>query len=404
MFSHIKVGGDDSGAAPAVASPKISYGDADLVLGCDLVVTASMECLSATRPGKTSAVVNGHLVPTGAFQLNPDLELSVEPMHAGIENRIGPDKVSRVDATGLAQALLGDSIGANMLMVGYAAQKGLLPVRVESIEKALDLNGVAVDLNRKALDIGCIAAHDPAALSELLDTAQRRGEGLDDSLEAFIERRITDLTQYQDATYADRYRRILRVAGEREAAVSSRSTALTRAIARYLFKLMAYKDEYEVARLHTDGELMDAISAQFEGEYRLHFHLAPPILPGRDSLTGIPVKRSFGPWMYRCLKVIANLKTLRGTPWDLFGYSAERRMERKLRDDYIALVEELVNRLSTENLDLAVRLAEVPERIRGFGHVKRTHVERAKQIQAELKAEFDGVGSTERQETTEMVP
>ena len=401
VFSHIKVGADHTGATREVASPKISYGDADLVLGCDLVVSASMECLSTARPGKTSAVVNGHLVPTGAFQLNPDLELAVAPLHTGIEDRIGPDKVNRVDATGLAQSLLGDSIGANMLMVGYAAQKGLLPVRVESIEQALDLNGVAVELNRNALNIGRIAAHDPAALSELLDTTARRGDSLDDSLDAFMERRCADLIKYQDSAYAERYRRIVQAVGERESAVSSESTALTRAVARYLFKLMAYKDEYEVARLHTDGTLLDAVAAQFEGPYQLHFHLAPPILPGRDSLTGVPFKRKFGPWMYRCLKLIARFKSLRGTPWDVFGYSRERRMERQLREDYIALVEDLLSRLTPNRLDLAIRLAEVPERIRGYGHVKLAHVERAKQLQDELRAEFDAAAAVQTKEPAE---
>jgi indolepyruvate ferredoxin oxidoreductase len=389
VFSHVKVGPvPQLGSTPALTSPKIAAGDADLVLGCDLVVSSGAECLSATRSGKTSAIINGHLVPTGAFQLNPDLDLAVAPMHANIDMRLGDDKVNRVDATGLAMAMLGDSIGSNMMMVGYAAQKGLLPVSVESIENALDMNGVAVDLNRKAFTVGRLAAHDPGALSDLIDGASGQDADEQDSLPAFIARRVEDLTAYQNAAYAKRYADLVaRVAAREQAAVPG-STKLQRAVARYLFKLMAYKDEYEVARLQTDGELVAAIAGKFEGKYNLHFYLAPPILAGKDPLTGIPRKREYGPWMYGLLKRLAGFKGLRGTPLDIFGYTAERRMERKLRDDYISMLGDIGDKLSAENIELAVQLTEIPERIRGFGPVKQQHVTRAKAIEADLLGQW----------------
>jgi len=395
VFSHVKIGPvAQPGSAPALNSPKIGQGDADLVLGCDLVVSSGADCLGATRPGKTSAIVNGHLVPTGAFQLNPDLELSVAPMHANIDNRLGEDQVNRFDATGLSMGMLGDSIGTNMMMVGYAAQRGLLPVNVESIESAIEMNGVAVELNRKAFNVGRIAAHDPAVLSDLMDGTDTDSAPLEDTLEAFIERRRQDLVAYQDEKYAQQYIDILAEVARNEARAVPGSTQLQHAVARYLFKLMAYKDEYEVARLQTDGALLNAIGARFEGEYNLHFYLAPPLFAKRDSATGLPMKREYGPWMYGLLKRLAGFKGLRGSAMDIFGYTAERRMERKLRDDYIAQIKSLSAQLSPANIDTVVKFAEVPERIRGFGHVKLQHVNRAKSIEADLLGELQDVNAT----------
>lgn len=393
VFSHLKIGvssGRSSNTEVAeIGAPKIAVGEANLILGCDLVVSAGTESLATCRGGLTRAVINGHLVPTGAFQLNPDLELNVEPMHAGIESIVGSNAVDRVDASGLSRALLGDTIGANMLMVGYALQRGLLPVSLSSIVSAIELNGIAVDLNLKALAIGRLAAHDPAGLSALLDLQHAQNTPAEITLTEMIERRQADLVAYQDAAYAARYRAMIDGLAEREQAVAPGSTALTRAAARYLFKLMAYKDEYEVARMYSDGEFQRAVAEQFDGDYSLRFHLAPPLLPNRHRDGEQPRKYSVGAWMMPVFEGLTRLKGLRGTPWDVFGYAAERRTERRLRDDYIAMLGQILLKLDKHNLAAAVKLAEVPERIRGYGHVKQAHVTRAKAVETELLAEFE---------------
>jgi indolepyruvate ferredoxin oxidoreductase len=273
-------------------------------------------------------------------------------------------------------------------MVGVAYQKGLLPVSAAAIERAIELNRVAVDMNRRAFLWGRRAAHDLAAVearampaAELPD--HRRPSA---SLDETIQRRVAYLSAYQDAAYAERYRALVERVRQVEAGRVKGSTELTEAVARYYFKLLAYKDEYEVARLYTSGDFLAQLRRQFEGQPKLRIHLAPPLLAERDPVTGRPKKRAYGPWMLAAMRHLARFKRLRGTPFDPFGYSAERRLERRLIAEYEGVLDEVLQQLTPANHDVAVELARLPEQIRGFGHVKERHLSIAKAREGELRA------------------
>jgi indolepyruvate ferredoxin oxidoreductase len=301
---------------------------------------------------------------------------------------VAGEQATIVEATRLASALLGDAIATNLFMVGVAYQKGLLPVSAAAIERAIELNRVGVDMNRRAFLWGRRAAHDLAAVAaravpaaELPDH-RRRSTSLDEA----IRRRVAYLTEYQDAAYAGRYRALVERVRQLEPARVKGSTELTEAVARYYFKLLAYKDEYEVARLYTSGEFQVQLQRQFEGQPKLQIHLAPPLLAERDPATGRQKKRAYGPRMLTAMRHLARFKRLRGTLFDPFGYSAERRLERRLIAEYEAVLEEVLHQLTPANHDLAVELARLPEQIRGFGHVKERHLGVAKARESELLA------------------
>ncbi|MEM7407703.1 MAG: indolepyruvate ferredoxin oxidoreductase family protein [Pseudomonadota bacterium] len=393
VFSHLRL----AETGNPITGPRIGPASADVVLGCDLVVSGGKESLAACVPGVTRAVVNAHLTPTGAFQTNPDLILESNPLESLLRQRIGKDRLHSIDATTIARTLLGDTIGANMFMVGYALQLGLLPVSLTAVVKAIELNGVAIGLNMDALGLGRLAAHDPEACARLL------ADDADDdtpapTLDQQIAERAEWLTDYQNAAYGARYRQLLDTVRAAEQRVAPGSQALTRAVTRYAYKVMAYKDEYEVARLYTDGTFEAALGDQFDAGYTLSFHLAPPLFAARDPSTGLPAKREYGPWILSVFRMLARLRGLRGTALDVFGMTAERRRERQVRDEYLALIERLCGDLTKENLATAVELAEVPERIRGFGHVKEAHLARADEIRKELTAKFDEARAPVRQE------
>jgi indolepyruvate ferredoxin oxidoreductase len=294
-----------------------------------------------------------------------------------------------VPATELATGLMGDAIATNMFMLGYAYQKGWVPLSGASLERAIELNAVAVDFNKKSFLWGRRAAADPervkriAAPAEVIAIDQRLSRNLDE----LLERRTRFLAQYQNEKYARRYKalveRVRRIEQDRTG-----SSKLAEAVARYYHKLLAYKDEYEVARLHANGELEKKIEGMFEGDYKLVFHLAPPLLARADPLTGEPRKMEFGPWMLTLFKGLKTLKFLRGTPFDPFGYTEERRMERELIREYERSVEELVKGLSAQNHAIAVQIASLPEEMRGFGYIKKRNVEAARSRRAELLARF----------------
>jgi indolepyruvate ferredoxin oxidoreductase len=263
-------------------------------------------------------------------------------------------------------------------------------VSAEAIGRAIELNAVAVDANKAAFLWGRRAAHDRAAVERIVAQADPEPEShhIATNLEDVVARRVAFLTDYQDAAYAARYRALVERVREAERERAAGLSGLTDAVARYYFKLLAYKDEYEVARLYTDGAFLKQIEAQFEGNYSLEFHLAPPLGSPRDPETGHLKKRRFGPWVLRAFRLLARLKRLRGTKLDIFGYSAERKRERQLIADYERVVEELIRGLSHDSHALAVEIARTPEQIRGFGHVKEAHLERAKKREAELLAAF----------------
>src|SRR5262249_33790482 len=346
--------------------------------------------LAAVKHGQSQVIANLAEVLPGDFTRNADFSLPAERMKRAIKASAGEDRSHFVDATRLANALLGNSIGANIFLVGYAYQLGALPLSAEAIEKAIELNGEAVAMNQAALRWGRRAAVDlqkieTLARPEASDDARR----LSQSLPEIIERSVAFLTEYQNRAYAERYRMLVERARAVEAEKAPGKSGLAEAVARYLFKLMAYKDEYEVARLYTDGSFLAQVKNEVDGDnLRLEFQLAPPLLARRDPQTGKPRKMTFGPWMLSAFKVLAKLKFLRGTPFDPFGRLAERRTERALIREYETMLEELLAKLSPHNHHLAAALASIPEKIRGFGHVKAWHLQSAKAEEAALLEQF----------------
>ena len=383
-WSHIQI----ADRLQDIHTTKVGTAEADLVIGCDAIVTAHKSTLAVMREGRTFVAMNTHGTPTAAFVRNPDWQFPAAGCDAAVQAAVGAAAVGRLDAESLSAGLLGDSIYTNPLMLGYAWQRGQVPLERAALMRAIELNGVQVDRNKAAFEWGRRAAHDLAAVQALLQPAQViefvRQPGLHD----LVERRVEFLTAYQNAAYAARYGAV--VDRVRLAEAPLHSSALSEAVARYLFKLMAYKDEYEVARLHTDSRFTDRVAAMFEGDYKLVHHLAPPML-ARTNASGEAVKRPFGPWVRHAFAVLARLKGLRGTPFDPFGRTDERRIERALIDDYSDCIDELLHTLNAANLPLAVSIARIPEEIRGYGHVKQRHLAAARPKWDALMAQWRGL-------------
>ena len=387
VFSYIRI----ANTPEDIHAIRVSAGGADLVLGGDIVVVGNKKVLSAIKPGNTRVIVNTAEFLPGDFTRNPDFSLPTERLKRAITGAAGNAKSHFVDASRLAVALLGNSIGANMFMLGYAYQLGALPVSGEALEKAIELNGEAVAINLAAFSYGRRAAIDPAAVQALVTPAQTEANDslkLSESFDEVIARREAFLTAYQSRRYARKYRALVNAVAKAEAEKTPGMTGLAEAVARYLFKLMAYKDEYEVARLYTDTGFLQRVRAQFDGDLRLEFHLAPPMLAKADPATGEPKKMSFGPWVLRLFGALKKFRFLRGTPLDPFGYSAERRTERQLIASYRALIETVLSELSPGNHATAVALASIPEKIRGFGPVKQRHLAAAKAEEVALLEQF----------------
>jgi indolepyruvate ferredoxin oxidoreductase len=382
VYSHIRI----ARRPDEIHAVRIAAGGARLLLGCDLVVAASPDALSKLRPGYSRAVVNSHETITGEFTRDPDLVFPTAALEQSIAEATGPENAEFVEATRLATGLFGDSIASNLFMLGYAYQRGLVPLSAEAIERAIALNGVAVDFNLGAFRWGRRAAADPALVEAraVAATAIPASHRLSETLDQMIERRIAFLTEYQDRSYAARYAAMVGRVHEAEAAHLPGETRLTEAVARALFKLMAYKDEYEVARLYTQSDFVKRVADRFEGPYELRFHLAPPIFGDRDPQTGHLRKREFGPWMLAVFRLLARLRRLRGTRFDIFARSEERRTERRLIGEHEAVIEEILSRLSSVNHATAVELASLPLEIRGFGHIKEANLARAKAKEAAL--------------------
>jgi len=341
-------------------------------------------------------VINAHETMPAQFTHDADFTLPGRQMARAVAAAVRPDAMHAVDAGAMATALLGDSIAANLFTLGYAYQKGLVPVGAAAIETAVRLNGAAVEMNLKAFAWGRRAAVDEAAVRAAipaLATTPGSASGLDE----IVARRVAFLTDYQNASYAKSYADFVAMVRAAEARLGVAEPKLAEAVARGLFKLMSYKDEYEVARLHADPSFHQAIATKFSGGYRLTFHLAPPILGRRDPTTGRPLKSSFGPWMMTVFRILARLKGLRGSAFDLFGRSAERRTERALISIYRTAIEGLLADLDRHNHATAVEIAALPERIRGFGHIKEAAIAAARHRQEELVERFRREGA-KRQE------
>ena len=370
VVTHLKIA-----ARPGdISAVRVAHGHADLILGCDLVTSASERILQAASREKTAAVVNGHETMPAHFTHDANFDVRGGELAMRVAAAVKKDRLFVIDATAIATALLGDSIAANLFTLGYAWQQGLVPVGMTAIEDAVRLNGAAVKMNLAAFQWGRRAAADEAAVRAVIGAkTEARVLTLDD----VVTRRVEFLTGYQNAAYADEYRGFV-------SKVRRVSEPLAMAVAKNLFKLMACKDEYEVARLYSDGAFARNLARQFKGDFKLKFHLAPPILGRRDEFSGQPLKTEFGPWMMTGFKLLAKLKGLRGTALDVFGKSAERQMERQLVVDYRARIESLLPRVTADNLAVVLEIAALPETMRGFGHVKAANVAKARVREAEL--------------------
>jgi indolepyruvate ferredoxin oxidoreductase len=361
---------------------------ADLVLGCDLVVTASNRVLETVRPDHTTIVYSDYEMSTADFTRNANLRIPGQALKHAIAERAGKAPVHHFDAHTAAVKLFGDSIAANIFLVGYAYQLGCIPIGAEAIEQAIELNGAAVEMSRNAFRFGRLAAHDMSAIERMVGATARTTAPTPFTLAELTSHRASLLISYQDVALADSYRaRIEKVAAAERSKAPGRS-GLAEAAARAYYKLLAYKDEYEVARLFTDPEFEKALAGQFDTRGKLEFHLAPPLLARRDKTTGEPRKMKFGSWMLPVFRLLAKGKGLRGTAFDVFGYTAERKAERQMIADYEKLLDEISERLTTGNHTTAVALATLPLDIKGFGHIKERNHKAMKAREVALLAEL----------------
>ncbi len=394
VWSHLRIGAQPSD----IKTIRIAAGGADLILGCDIVVAASGKTLAAAREGTTMALINTQEVMPGDFTRQPDMHFPTDALRRRIGDAVGTGRAEFIDAGRIASALFGDAIATNMFMLGFAYQKGRIPVSAEAIGQAIEVNGAGVTMNRAAFLWGRRAAADLQAVASFAAPPPARNSvlRLSTSLDEVIARRTEFLIAYQDAAYAEGYRRFVARVQQAEAAQAPGKSGLAEAVARYYFKLLAYKDEYEVARLYTDRSFELALREQFAGNFHLELNLAPPLFSRRDPVTGVPAKRTFGPWMLTVFRLLAKARRLRGTAFDPFGYTEERRMERRLIAEYEKVIATALAGLSPGNHATAVELASVPEHIRGFGHVKARHRIEAKRLEAVLLDRFAEAGAPER--------
>ena len=382
-----------------IRTTRVGMAGADLIIGCDPIVTANKETVMRMREGRTHVALNSHSTPTAAFVKNANWQNPAQACVDGIAEVVGLSGLGVFNADAAATTLMGDSIYTNPMMLGYAWQKGWVPLQKASLMRAIELNAVAVDNNKTAFEWGCRAAHNWAEVESYLQPAQVVEFKKRELLEELITKRVEFLTAYQNTAYADKYIDFVNLIRAKEQALSASATAgtsvgasvglaaqrlpLTEAVVRNLFKLMAYKDEYEVARLHSDGTFEKKIGAMFEGDFKLNYHLAPPLLAKKND-KGELQKQQFGPWMLTSFRLLAKLKGLRGTAFDIFGRTAERQMERALIDDYTRSMTQVLNSLTANNMSIALDIARIPDGIKGFGHVKEKNV-------AAVRVRWDGL-------------
>ena len=386
VTSHIRL----ANSPDAIKAVHLTTGVCDVLLGCDGLVAAGELALETVSRERTHLIVNTHETITGHFTRNPDLTFPTNSLRQRLHLAAGDERLQFLDATRIATRLMGDSIATNLFMLGFAYQRGLIPVTSEGIEAAISLNAVAVEMNTETFRWGRRAAIDLPAVESVI-SPDRADNTTIDSFGDLVAHHIKDLTDYQNARYAARYSRLVERASAAEQKRTPTQHGFADTVARYAYKLMAYKDEYEVARLYTSGEFKRALEEAFDGPYKLQFHLAPPLLTPKDSETGLATKRTFGPWMYPLLKVLAKCRFLRGSWLDPFRLLAERREERQLITDYEGLIEKLCSGLDEYNHPLSVDLASLPEQIRGYGHVKQNHLKAAKKLETELLTAWHNV-------------
>jgi indolepyruvate ferredoxin oxidoreductase len=366
-WSHVLIADNQD----AIRTTRVSMAAADLIIGCDPIVSAGKETLQRMLQGRTHVALNAYSTPTAAFVKNANWQNPAEQCAADIANAVGLEGLSAFDANRVSTQVLGDTIYINPMLLGFAWQKGWVPLGHEALIRAIELNDVAVAQNIAAFEWGRHCAHHWSVVDALLAPAQviqfHKPQGVD----ALVAKRVAFLTDYQNASYAKRYSDIVLRVKAAEAAFHK--TSLSEAVARNLFKLMAYKDEYEVARLHTNTAFLQKIGDMFEGDYTVNYHLAPPII-SKTNEKGELQKQKFGPLMLTGFKLLKHFKVLRGTPLDIFGNTEEREMERALIGEYVASIDEVLAKLNADNHALALEIANLPDAIKGFGHVKARNV------------------------------
>jgi indolepyruvate ferredoxin oxidoreductase len=389
VTSHIRI----AATPEAINTVRIGTAGATVIIGADMLVTADGDCLSKIRPGVTRVILNTHKTQTGEFTKNTEWKIPENTIISSIAAICGEQNIDTFAATKLATVLQGDSIATNMFMLGYAWQKGYIPLTAEAILRAIELNGAAIKMNQAAFLWGRRAAWNlkkviDIATSPKTDDGADRHRELSQTLDDVIARRIMSLTGYQSASYAAKYKEMVDTVRAADTKLNGSTGKLTENVAKYYYKLMAYKDEYEVARLYTDGQFMAQLKSTFSGDTKMKFNLAPPLIARRDA-DGNLKKSEYGAWIFTVFGVMAKMKFLRGTPLDIFGYSHERRTERQLIRDYKTRMLDIASRLSAENYAAAADLAAIPEHIRGYGHVKERHLLQAKKLEDNLWAEFN---------------
>ena len=371
VTSHVRVASTQA----AIRAVRIPAGEADLLIGCDLVVSATYECLSKTAKERTHAIVNDAEQPTADFILNPDAPFPTEGMRQKIHTEVG-ESLTFLNATEIARNVMGDSLGTNLLLLGCAWQRGWVPVSREALERAIEMNGVAIDFNKHAFELGRRLAHDPQHFSTMLlgsPVESMQNKPIND-LDTLVAERAFRLSEYQDTSYANLYK--CRVAAIRQRdQQAEQSDSFTQAFAEQLYRMMALKDPYEVARLHTSANFHTQLSSHFAGPYTLRFHLAPPLFSKPDPITGQAQKREFGSWVLIVFKVLNKLKRLRHTPFNPFAYSDEFKVGQQDLKSYLEIIESTALKLNDCNYATAVELARLPEKLRGYGHVRAANRE-----------------------------
>ncbi|MFT5710064.1 MAG: indolepyruvate ferredoxin oxidoreductase, partial [Halioglobus sp.] len=380
VVSHVRV----SESQEDILAVRISAGEADLLLGCDMVVTSTYDSLGKVAQGRTHTVVNEAEVPTSAFILDPDAKFPTKAMKEKIVAEVGEAGCHFINSTAIATRLLGDSIAGNLFLLGFAWQRGLVPVSSAALEKAIELNAVAVEFNKQAFLWGRRCADQPDKVMQLVDLKKEQPKS-PQTLDELIADRMERLTAYQNGRYAKLYKKRV----EKVRALDKRAQqmdSISVAMATSLYKLMAYKDEYEVGRLYSDGQFLKKLEAQFEGDYELRFNMAPPLFSKRDPNTGHLIKSEFGPWMIKAFSMLAKFKFLRATPFDIFGHSEERKQERADIVQYEVLLDSVLADVSDDNYEAALEIARLPQKLRGFGHVKDRNREKMQALENDLLA------------------
>lgn len=389
VMSYVRLGKSPT----ALNQVRIDVGAADAAIVCDLVVGTDQRSLSVMKHGKTQVTANTEIIPTADFVRDRNIDFGEVLRVKALKDACGADNVASIDASEIARRLMGDLVFSNMFLLGFSWQQGLVPVSADAVCRAIELNGVAVEKNLRAFELGRAAASEPQVVLEAAGLVH--GQSAIETLEDMITRRVEFLTGYQNAAYGQSYRSFVEDVLAKSKLVAG-ADQLAEPIVRGLFKLMAYKDEYEVARLYTDGTFAKKLGKEFAGDYRIKFHMAPPIFGNGLDADGRPKKRVFGSWLKGGLAVVARLKFLRGTAFDIFGMTAERKMERRLIEDYKNRVNQMIEGLSPDTLDTAIKIASLPDDIRGYGPVKIEAAEKAEAKYQELKEEYEQSHATSR--------